>query len=163
MGRVVDLERNAVEGLEVFGHILAHKAIAPGRTPGKDAVGILQRHREAIDLVLHHVPGRCDCFPHPAVKVPDLVQGEHILQGVHAHGVLHLGKGIVPRPADPERRAVGLDILGVLLFQVHEFMVDAVVFIIRYQRIIQNIILVIVFFNCFGEFYDLLENLITHS
>lgn len=42
-------------------------------------------------------------------------------------------------------------------------MVDAVVFIIRYQRIIQNIILVIVFFNCFGEFYDLLENLITHS
>lgn len=53
---------------------------------------------EAIDLVLHHIPGRCDCIPHPAVKVPDLVQGEHILQGVHAYGVFHLAKVLYPAP-----------------------------------------------------------------
>ncbi len=77
--------------------------------------------------------------------------------------MLHLGKGIVYRSPNPEGGAVGLNILGILLFQVHQLMIDSVVFIIRNQRIIQNIVVIVVFLDCFGEFYDFFEDLLTHS
>ena len=104
--RILDIERNGVNGLYIRRHIFPHAAIPSCQTLDEAAVLIDEIHGKSVDLqlrdVLHMVCAK-PCL-HAAVKVPKLVRIECIRQREHGLSEAHLPE-IIGR--FPPTRCVG--------------------------------------------------------
>ena len=83
-------QRDIKDGAKIFGDVLPHFAVAPGSAQNEATVFIFQTDRKAVDLELHGVFRFWKALLHPAVELPDLVKGKHILQALHGIGVVYL-------------------------------------------------------------------------
>ena len=97
-GGVRDDHGDRPDGAQVLGDVLPHPAVPPGGPPDEDAVLILQRHREAVHLWLHHIAGVRRRAPHPLVKLAQLLKVEYVLEGLQGHPMDHLLEGVQGLP-----------------------------------------------------------------
>ena len=58
------------DGPQIFRHILPNPAVSPGSSPDKQAVFILQRHRQPVHLGLHHIRRAVHHALNPLPKIP---------------------------------------------------------------------------------------------
>ena len=140
--RILDIERNGVNGLYIRRHIFPHAAIPSCQTLDETAVLIDEIHGKSVDLqlrdVLHMVCAK-PCL-HAAVKVPKLVRIECIRQREHGLSEAHLPEIIGRLPADTLRRGVRCHQLRICFFQIHQLPVHMVEFKIRDLRSVQHIV-----------------------
>ncbi len=152
------LQRHRPDGADVLAHILPGKAVAPCGANSQHPVPVLQGDRKAVDFRLHHIGGVGYRFPHPAVKVPQLLEGEDILQGTHLHLVLHRGEGIGGGAPHPHGGGGWGVVLGILLLQVQQLVEELVVFKVADFRVILVVIPVGVVLHLGTERFDLLQD-----
>ena len=118
-GGVLDAQRQGAHGAQVLGHVLADETVAARRTADKDAVFILQRHGQPVDLRLHGVGmGAVDQGIHAVAEGVELVDGENVRQALQRDLMLHLLKLAQGLPAHALGRGVGRDELRVLRLQL---------------------------------------------
>ena len=73
---------HAADGADVLRDVLAGDAVPPGGAPDEQAVPVLQRHREPVELGLYHVLHLPHGLPHPAVELPQLLLGEGVVKAL---------------------------------------------------------------------------------
>ena len=114
---VFELFRDALDGLDVGGHILADHAIAAGRSPHQHSILVLQAAGKAVDLDFDHIFRFHARFPHPAVKVTQFLKRKCVQQALHLDGVRDLSKPSARGAADVLGRRSRRDQLRELRFQ----------------------------------------------
>ena len=88
MGVTAQDQGDGGNGAHVAGHVLARGAVTAGRGPGEDSVLVGQGDGQAINLDLgghgELVVGHPGLDRHALCPLLDLIEGEDVLQGVHA-------------------------------------------------------------------------------
>ena len=96
---------NGADRLEIFRHILPYQAIASGSAPHKDAVSILQCHRQSIHFWLYRVFCRCtQSLIHALAELSHFSPIKHILKAFQRYRMRICGKSIQKLSADALRR-----------------------------------------------------------
>ena len=116
---IVEPQRDRADRAEVVGHVLADFPVSAGRAALEHAVAIDQRDRQAVDLGLGDVLelGVVDPLPrqvvaHPLDPRPQLVRGAGVGEREHRLRVPDLDQIADRLTADPLRRGVWRDQLG---------------------------------------------------
>ena len=131
---------HGADSADVLRHILAGDAVPPGGAPDKQAVPVLQGHGEPVELGLRHILHVPHGLPHPAVKIPQFLLGEGIVEALQGHLVDHLGKGVVHRPANFLRGGIRRDQFGILPLQGLQLAVELVILKVADLRVVLRII-----------------------
>lgn len=163
------LERNGRNGSDVGGDILAGVTIAAGGGPNQQPVLVVQADRQAIQLgladVLHAVLGT-QALTHPAIKVPQFVLTESIVQRQHRDPMDHFGKtGLHAAAHTPGRRLIRCQ-LGELRFKLLQLTEQPVVLGVRYARIVKHVVTVVMVLDGgpqIGNSLDLLGGGLAHN
>jgi hypothetical protein len=143
----VQVQRDAAQGAQVGRHILAGAAVAARRATQQDTVFIGQADRQAVELRfgdVDHVALGSESFAHAAIEGGDLVIAEGVAQRQHRRRVRHRGEAGERRRADPLRRRVAAQQLGMLGFERLQLAKQPVVLGISDQRCIEDVIAVVV-------------------
>ena len=90
---VLNTQRDGFDGPQIFGYILPHLPVTPGSPPDKQAVPILQRHRQAVHLGFGHIGGILNRFPYPFIKGAHLIKIKYILKRFQRNPVSYRRKG----------------------------------------------------------------------
>ena len=160
--RLRQLQRDAANGAQVFGHILPGKTIAAGRSHRQLPIMVFQRNRKSVDLLLHHIGGVRHFLPHPRVKGTQLIGRKHILQRAHLHLVRDLPEGVLRLAAHPFGRRIGRSVLRVLLLQVHQAVDQTIILIIFQLRRIQVVVQMHMMFNLLFQLPHFAANVLAH-
>ncbi len=142
-----EAQRQAGQGAQVGGHVLAADPVAARRPAHQSPVLIEQAHGQAIQLGLGAVgdrPVHAQTFPHPAVERLHLGRAEGIVQRQHRLGVGHAAKGRGRRAAHALGRRIGCDQVRPACLQGLQLAHQDVVLGIADFRRIQHVIAVIV-------------------
>src|SRR5207302_1012280 len=83
-------------------------------------------------------------FSHPRVELPERLNGERIPQREHRYPVGVTGEGAHGSRADSLGRAIGRDQLGIGGFRLDQLAHQPVVFRVRDERIVQDVIAIVV-------------------
>ena len=145
---VLNPQRNAADGAQIFGHVLAGLAVAAGCAAHEGAIDILQRHGQAVHLGLDAVLRRLD----PRQKVTQLIRREDVLQTLQRHRMGHRRK--LRLAAHPLGRRIGAQEFRVGLLQGLQLAQKHVVVIIRNCRRVQHIILVVIGVELLDQLVD---------
>ena len=78
-GRVLERHGNGADGLEIFGHVLANKAVAARRAAHELSIHIFQRDGKAVHLRLDAVDGVRLRLTQPRVEFLEFLKGEYVL------------------------------------------------------------------------------------
>ncbi len=144
-GVVGQRERDRPHGAQVGGDVLADHAVAAGGAAGEATALVQERDGEAVDLGLGHELERL-AVEQPAQALdpgPELVVGARVREREHRLGVLDLGELARRRRADPLRRRVRRDELGVLGLDRLQLAHPAVVLAVGHRRRIEHVVLVV--------------------
>ena len=151
---------NGADGAQILRHVLPYPAVTPGGAADKDAVTVLQRHRETVHLGLYTVFRLRQCIPETVKELPHLVSVEYILQTLQRHGMLHRFKLTESRAAHALGGRIGCDLLRVLPLQILQTTQHMVIFIIRNGRCVLHVVAVAVFIQLIAQAFHFL--LIVH-
>ena len=146
------------DGFQVLRHVLPHLAVAPGGSPDKEAVFILQGHGQAVHLGLHvvlHAVGQG--LPHPLVELLQLLHGEHVLEALQGHLVVYLLEAVrhlAPHPLGGRIGGDQLRVLGLQLLQTAELVVKVVV---GHTGVVQHVVFIVGLLQLPAQGLDLLS------
>ena len=141
-GRVRNAQRDGAHGFQVLGDVLSHLPVSPGGSPDKQAVFILQRHRQPVHLGLHIIAGFRHHTLHPLVKLPQLLIVKHILEGFQRNSVDYLLKGVQRLSPHPLGRGIGCDGLRVGRLQLLQPAQLVIVVVVGHGGLVQHIVLI---------------------
>ena len=147
----VDMLRDGCYGAEVFRNVFAGVAVAPGRTADQFAAGVLQRHREAVDLRLHVQQPLGPALVDTLCIVLQLTEGKGVLQTLHAYAMWHRSKERTGPSTHVLCRRVRRDEFRILFFQSLQLVVQAVVLVVLNGRGVLVIVEVTVVFQGAAE------------
>ncbi len=133
---------DGLDGPQILRHVLPHPAVAPGGPLDKHPVPILQGHAQAVHLGLHAVLDRLQGLLHAPGELLHLLGGEHVLEALQGHRVLHLPEALQGRAPHPLGGGVGGDLLRVGRLQLLQAAEEAVVLVVRHGGIVQHIVAV---------------------
>ena len=123
-------EGDIEDGLDVARHVLPRDAVAAGGALGQNTAHVAEGDRQAVDLGLHREGRVGEDLMDAMDKIPQLVVGEHVGEGVHAGGVGDLIELIQGLTAHAVGGGSGIVQLGVVLLQMHQLIVELVVLIV---------------------------------
>ena len=136
--------RDGADGAQIFRHVLAYLAVAPGGPPDEHAVLVFQGHGQAVHLGLHAVFRLGHGLRHPQQEIPDLLAVKDVLKALQWHVVADLFKLGQGRAAHPLGGGVRSHLLRVLPLQVLQAAEHMVVLIVADGGGVQHIIAVAV-------------------
>ena len=141
---VLQALRQTADRHQIIGDILACRAVAAGRAADKNPVPVFAGYRQTVKLRLYHIFGTVNDFTHPAVKIPDLIRRERIVQALHRYG-MHNGRKLRSlAAADLLRRRIRRDKSGKCRLDLLELTQQHIIFIVTDLGIVLIIIPVVV-------------------
>ena len=155
-------QRNGAHRTQVFADIFAGDAVAAGGALPEHAVPVFQRNRKAVDFGLHRVGGVLHRFTHTAVKIHQCLLIKNILQRAQRNRMRNRIKGIFGMAAHPDRRAVGMTVLGILLLQIHQTVEHAVILVVLQLGGIQIVVQMAVILQLLIKSVHLFLNILAH-
>src|SRR3974390_328394 len=113
-GRVY-AKRNGADGFHVWGDIFSGGAVATGDSADQDAILVLERDTETVELVLGDVLDvlAAGALANPAIPVAKGVVGEGIVEAEHGAGVANSSKALAGCAAYANSGRIGRDQLGI--------------------------------------------------
>ena len=151
LGRVLDPQRDRLDRAQVLGDVLADAAVAAGRSPGEDPVLVGEGDRQPVDLRLGDVADLTarDVEPlelslDPLRPGAQLVLVAGVGEREHRLVVLDLLELVQRLPADPLRRRVRGEQLGVGLLDLPQLAQQVVVVGVGDRRVVEHVVAVIV-------------------
>ena len=147
------LQGNAANGLHILGHIIAPGTVAPGHGLHQPSVLVDERDGGTVEFQFAHQLELLAHQPraHPVVEGGHLFNRIGVAQRQHGVTVLDLRKGPVDVVAHPLRGRVGVEILGVGLFETLQFVHHLVEGAVVDGRGIQHIVVVVVLIELFAQ------------
>ena len=128
----MEFEGDVVERADVGGDVVAGLAVAAGEAAHEAAGFVAETHGEAVDFgfddVFDFFVG--ENFANAGVEVADFVGGVGVVDGEHGEFVGGAAEGVEGRAADALGGRGGVEEIGVGGFEVEEFAVEAVVFLV---------------------------------
>jgi len=143
--RIVEAERNIAHGAQIRGYDLADDAVAARGARHQHAVLVGEAHRGAIDLELLGVRALRILADEPGearLPLAQLVVVERVPQRDHGEEVSVLGELTLRRSANALRGRVERAELGVLLLEVAQLAIHAIVLEIGDLRTVEHVVLV---------------------
>ena len=149
---------------DVVGDVVAGDAVAAGRGPREPAAVVGERHGDAVDLQFEHPvdPLLGKEFPHAVAPPEQVVAGIGVLDRQHRQPVPDGGEFGHGLAADPLRRAVGRDEVGVLRLEGLELRDEPVVLEVADLRRRLDVVLAVVPPDLVAEPGDRLGSGLTH-
>ena len=146
---------DGADGFQVFRHILPRPAVSAGSAPDKDAVPVLQRHREAVHLGFQGVGGLLpQRLVHPLAEFRHFFLAEDILKALQRDLVGVGSKALQRFPADSLRGRIRRYLFRMLGFQFFQAAVELVVFVVADRRRVQYIIFVAMLVQRLSQLFD---------
>ena len=142
---------DGADSLEVFRHVLAHKAISARCTADELSVHVFQRNGKSVDLRLDGILGIRLLLTQVRIKFAQLIIGKDVLQALQRYCVTDFNELAQRLTANAARWADRRSILGILPLQFLQFSQHMVIIVVRNFRVIQNVILVIMIFQLSGQ------------
>ena len=124
---------HGADGAHVGSHFVPAHTVAARHPAQEPSLLVVQRHREAVDLQLRHVGDFANAHlaEDPRLELAQLFLAVGVVEAEHGHAVGE-GRELLGRLlADPLRGAVGRDQVGVLVLQVLQLPLEAVVLRVR--------------------------------
>ncbi len=128
--RVIELQRDAQQLLQVRGHVLAHAAVAPGGADAQQSSLVHQLDAGAVELRLDREGDGALPVEHPAdplVEAPQLVGVHGVVEGQHGDAMGDAREALAGWSPDSLGRRVGQPKLGMGLLQALELPEQAIV------------------------------------
>jgi hypothetical protein len=149
--RARDGERNAADGANIRGDVLANLAVAAGYAAGQAGAAVFsgviaQCHAQAVELEFGHVfhRKRSGQFPHPPVPCGQFLGRVSIIQAEHRARVAHLPEAFGGLAAHALGGRVGREQIGDLgldaLQLVHQRVVCSVANLRRVEDVIEVLV-----------------------
>ena len=151
-----DVQGNGADGPDVVGNVFADDAVAAGDAADELALFINEVDCQAVDFQFDDVFQifAAQVIADALVEFPQFIVAEDVAQAEHGPVMGIFFKAAGNLGAYALRRRIGRDPVGVGFFDVFQFPVHHIVFIISHCRLVEGVILITQFIYFFPQLQE---------